>query len=71
MIVSTLDETRAGDNEGENRGDLQQHHDVVGFSRLANPTHEHNSNDHHDQECRNVEPEVPSWLIDKVPCQIR
>ena len=71
MIVPAFDKARSGNEKGKNGRDFQQHHYVVGLGRFANSAHQHNGNDHHDQECRDVEAEMPSRLINKISGQIR
>ena len=38
--------------------------DVVGLGRLANAAHQHHCEQHHDEERRNVEAEVPAGIVD-------
>ncbi len=61
-----LDETGSGKDEDQDGGHLDQHHDVVGASRLADAAHQEHRQEHHDQEGRNVEAEMPAGSVEVV-----
>ena len=56
---------RTGDNEREDRSDLQDHHRVIGFCGFANAAHQHHGENHHDEECGDVEAEVKARCIEQ------
>ena len=60
MVVAGMDEVQADEDEGEDRDDLDQHHDVVGAGGLADAAHEDDGEQNDDEERRNVEAEVPA-----------
>ena len=70
MPVVRLDEAGGGEDEDQDGGDLDQHHDVVGARRLADAAHQDHGEDHDDEEGGNVEAEVPAGLVEIVAGQI-
>ena len=50
--------------------DLHQHHDVVRPGGLANAAHQDHRQQQHDDECRDVEAEVPTRAEDVLAGQV-
>ena len=70
MPVVRLDEAGCGDDEDEDGGDLDEDHDVVGARRLADAAHQDHRQDHHDEERREFEAEVPAGIVEIVARQV-
>ena len=70
MIVLRVNERDAREDKHQDGCDLHQHHDVVRLGRLTNAAHQHRREQNDDKECRYVEPEVPTVIVDVAPCQI-
>ncbi len=70
MIVRRMNKAHAHEDEGQDGGDLQQDHDVVGLRRLANAAHQDDRQQQHDEKRGNVEAEVPTRRIQRVVLQI-
>ena len=70
MVVARMDEVQADEDEGEDRDELDEHHDVVGACGLADAAHEDDRQKNDDEECRNVETEVPAGSVDDVAGEI-
>ena len=70
MPVVGLDEAGAGNDEDQDGGNLDQHHDVVGAGRLADAAHQDHGENHDDEKGGNVEAEVPSGWIEVVAGQV-
>ena len=60
MPVGGVDELRAKDDEQQYGADFEQHHDVVGFRRLANAADQNHRQQHHDQKRGHIETEMPA-----------
>jgi hypothetical protein len=63
MVVVGPDEGGAEEDEDQDGRNLDQHHHVVGLRRLADTAYQHHRQQHHDQEGRNVEAEVPARRV--------
>ena len=70
MPVVRLDEAGRGEDEDEDGGDLDQHHDVVGARRLADAADQDDGEDHHDEERGDVEAEVPAGIVEVVAGEV-
>ena len=55
-----------GDDEGENGDDFDEDEDVVGARRLADAADQDDRENHHDEECGDVEAEVPAGIVEVV-----
>jgi len=66
MPVVGLDEAGAGKDEDQDGGHLDEHHDVVCASRLADAADQEHGEEHDDEEGGNVEAEVPSGFVEIV-----
>ncbi len=65
-----MNEADDGEDEDEDRSQLESHHYIVGRGRLANAAHQNDREDEHDEERGNVEPEVPAGMIEPVAGQV-
>src|SRR5438874_550044 len=70
MTAGREDETRWVDNKDQDGDDFEQNHDVVGFGRFANAAHQDGGEDHHDDERRPIEAEMPAGSIERVSLQV-
>jgi hypothetical protein len=65
-----MDKAGPKDDEGEDRGDLHEHHDVVGAGGLPDTEDKNNSEDEDDQERGDIEAGVPSAREDVFPGEV-
>ena len=70
MIVTGVDEREAEEDEGEDGGDLDHHHDVVGARGLADADDEDDGKDADDEEGGDVETGVPAGGVDSVAGEV-
>src|SRR5262252_5197533 len=70
MPVAGMNEARGDGDERKNGDDLDQHHDVVGLGGLANAAYENDRENHHDDEGRPVEAEMPAGTVNHVTGKI-
>ena len=70
MVVGGMNEAHADEDERQDGGDLQQHHDVVGLGRFADAAHQHHGQQHDDEKRGNVEAEVPARRVEHVALQV-
>ncbi len=70
MPVVGLDEAGSGEDEDQDGGHFDEHHDVVGAGRLADAAHQQDGEEHDHQEGGNVEAEVPAGLVNVVAGEI-
>ena len=65
-----MDEAGAGDDEHQDRRDLEQNHDVVGAGGFADTPHQHDGENQHDEKGGEIETEMPARLVDGVALQV-
>ncbi len=59
-----------GDDEYQDRGDLEQNHDVVGPGGFADTPDQHDGQNQHDKKGGKIEAQMPAWLVDRVALQV-
>ena len=64
MPVAGVDGMRGADDEDQNGGDLDHHHDVVGLGAFADAAHQHLGQRDQDQQRRQVEPGSGELALD-------
>ncbi len=70
MPVVGVDQMGGEADEHQDRADFQQHHDVVGARRLANAAHQHERQQHHHYEGRDIEAEMPARVVQRIALQV-
>src|ERR1700730_6055916 len=70
MPVGRMDIVESKAHEQKDSDDLQGNHHVVCFRRFPNPANEDASQEHDDNECRPVEPEMPAGRVEGFTLQI-
>ena len=57
---------RTHDDECKNGRDLEDHHGVISFRRLADAAHQNHRQNHDHQECGEVETKVETRGVEKI-----
>ena len=70
MPVGWMNIADDGEDEDQNRNQLESHHHIVGRSRLADAAHQDHRENQHDEERGNVKTEVPAVFVYGVAGQI-
>ena len=70
MPVCGMDIVCPRDNECQDGGNLQNHHRIVSFRRLADAAHQNYRQDHYHQECREVEAQMQTRSIKDISLEI-
>ena len=66
MPVLRMQILRSRDHKRKDCADLQNYHGVVCLCRFADSTNQQNCQEHHDQECWEVESHVPARRNDSI-----
>src|ERR1700732_3939024 len=70
MPIAGMDKMQTKSHENQDSDDLQHHHNVVGFGGFANSAHQYDGEQHHDNERRPVETEMPAGTVKWVALQV-
>ncbi len=70
MIIRGMYELECKSHEDQNGDDFHQHHDVVGPRGLLDATNQDDCQEHHDNERRPVEAEMPTGPVEHVAFQV-
>ena len=70
MPVGGMNEADDGEDEDQNRNQLESHHHIVGRGRLADAAHQDHRKEHDDEKGGNIEAEVPAGIVETVAGQI-
>ena len=70
MPMAGMDKAGARHDEDQDRGDLEQNHDVVGSRGFADTPYQHDGQNQHDQKGGKIETQMPAWLVDSVALQV-
>ena len=70
MVIRGMNEAHSNEDEGQDGGDLQHDHDVVGLSRLANTANQNNGQQHDNEESSDIKTKMPTRCVKRIALQV-